>query len=145
MIEKGGQGEVDWQRWELAGSVSGPGIPMLRKEAGAWTASQVFRTPVLWGHSSALRFYHSCHLPFSSSLSFITLLPLIVHIGQNESIPQDPWARACCLSVQMAPCDGSLLFHQKHHRRNLFCTTKDMISILSAALAQCFGCSLGKE
>lgn len=68
---------------------------------------------VLAGDSSALRVYYSLCLPFSLYLSFITLLPLLVHIEQNENILQNPSAYACCLPVQMAPCDGSLLFHQK--------------------------------
>lgn len=57
--------------------------------------------PVLRLHELGLRFVPS--LPVSLSLSFITFLYLIVHIEQNESIPQDPSARAHRLTVQMAP------------------------------------------
>lgn len=55
--------------------------------------------------------------PVTGSLSllffFIIFLYFIVHIWQNESVPQDSLARARRVPVPMAPEDGSLLFHEK--------------------------------
>jgi hypothetical protein len=36
-------------------------------------------------------------------------------------------------------------FTKKYHRRNLFCTTEDMIFMLLCCLSSVFGCSLGKK
>lgn len=104
---------ASWQGWDLADTVSSPGIPILKTEAGAWIASRVIRNSSVSRRQLSPEVLSVSSSPFSLYLSFSTPLPLLVHTQQNESILQDPSAHACCLPVQMAPCDGSLLFHQE--------------------------------
>lgn len=134
-----------WQRWDLAGTVSSPGIPILKTEAGSWIASCVIR------NSSVSRRQLSPEvLSVSSSPSLYTFLlahccPSLCTLSKMRAfcmIHQPMPAASLC---KWLPAMDLYYFTKKHHRRNLFCTTEDMIFILSAALAQCFVCSLERN
>lgn len=148
MIEKGEQREAGWQvgRGEIWQILSLALVsPFSRQRLGRGLLHVLSETPVLAGDSSALRFYQSLPPPSLYIFLLAHRCPSLCTLSKMRAfckIHQPMPAASLC---KWLPAMDLYYFTKKHHRRNLFCTTEDMISTLSAALAQCFVCSLERN